>query len=881
MADRLKQAILAKLPPQNIEMEQAVLGALLIDKDSLIKIVDQLGPHDFYRPEHQEIYRACMKLFEKRQPIDLLTLSDQLEKDGKLTQVGGVSYLTELTNVVPSAAHIANHAEVVKANSTLRQLVSAGSKIIELGYQVEGDPDELLTEAEQSLFSISQHYAKQIFTPIKDILTSTFERIDELHKHKGKLRGISSGFKVLDNLLAGLQPSDLVILAARPSLGKSSLALNIVAHAAIKEKVTVGIFSLEMSRDQLVDRLLISEAGIDSWKLRTGNLTDDDFPRIGYAMGLLSEAPIYIDDSPILNSMELRARARRLQVEHGLGLLVVDYLQLMEGRKRSGDLNRVQEISEISRSLKAIARELNIPVLALSQLSRAVEQRSPKIPQLADLRESGCLAGDTEIVLPETGKRVRIDSLMAEHNLPKVLSMRGDLKLTAQTTFKAFPTGRKRVFTLQTASGKKIRATANHKFYTLDGWKRLDQLVVGEALATPRTISYQPSASMDEFSLGLLAHLIGDGCVLAKQPIHYTSADQSNLGFVSEAAAKLFSIKSRLVKQDNWYHVYLPSPHHLTHRTYNPIAKWFRELGIFDRRAGEKIIPEIIFQLPLPQTAQFLHHLWATDGSVQFNPATGGLRIYYASKSEQLIRQIQHLLLRFGINGRMKHSQKGDYAPTWYIDISGKTDQLIFDQQIGVFGRRGEILEREIEKLYGKNANPNVDVIPPSIWKQIEAARVEKGLTTRQFHAEMDWAYSGTARHKHGVSRTHLESITQVLPDLTLMQLAQSDIFWDKITAIETGEIEQVYDLTVANTHNFVANDVIVHNSIEQDADVVMFIYREEYYEPKTERKNIADILIKKHRHGPTGQVELFFRQEQMRFENLDKKVGIEPGPES
>ncbi|MFY9484412.1 MAG: replicative DNA helicase [Patescibacteria group bacterium] len=426
MADQShrSETLTAKLPPQNIEMEQAVLGALLINKDSLIKIVDQLGPVDFYRPEHQEIYRACMKLFEKRQPIDLLTLSDQLEKDGKLTHVGGVAYLTELTNVVPSAAHIANHAEVVKANSTLRQLVSAGSKIIELGYQVEGDPDELLTEAEQSLFAISQDYAKQIFTPIKDILTSTFERIDELHKHKGKLRGISSGFKVLDNLLAGLQPSDLVILAARPSLGKSSLALNIAAHAAIKEKVTVGIFSLEMSRDQLVDRLLISEAGIDSWKLRTGNLTDDDFPRIGYAMGLLSEAPIYIDDSPILNSMELRARARRLQVEHGLGLLVVDYLQLMEGRKRSGDINRVQEISEISRSLKAIARELNIPVLALSQLSRAVEQRSPKIPQLADLRDSGTIEQDSDVVMfiyredyyePKTERKNIADILIKKH----------------------------------------------------------------------------------------------------------------------------------------------------------------------------------------------------------------------------------------------------------------------------------------------------------------------------------------------------------------------------------------------------------------------------------------------------------------------------------
>ncbi|MBI3495462.1 replicative DNA helicase [Candidatus Berkelbacteria bacterium] len=875
------QGLVAKLPPQNLEIEQAVLGAILLDKDALIKIADQLAPSDFYRPEHQDIFRACITLFEKRQPLDLLTLSDLLEKEGKLARVGGVAYLSNLTNVVVSGAHVSAHADIVKANATLRQLVAAGSKIVELGYRAEEDPNELLTEAEQTLFAISQKYAKQAFTPIRDILTTTFERIDELHKQKGKLRGITTGFQKLDHLLAGLQASDLIIIAARPSIGKSSLALNIATHAAIKEKVPVGIFSLEMSRDQLVDRLLVSEAGIDSWKLRTGNLSDDDFPRIGYAMGLLSEAPIYIDDSPILTPTDLRARARRLQVEQGLGLLIVDYLQLMEGRKRSGDQNRVQEISEISRGLKAVARELNIPVLALSQLSRAVEQRSPKIPQLADLRESGCVAGDTQIMLPQTGEITTIAQVVERQDLTTILSMRGDLKIIPQQTLHVFATGRKQIFTLKTASGKKIRATGNHKFYTLDGWKRLDELNITEAIAAPRIISYQPSATMDKPRLGLLAHLIGDGCVLARQPIHYTSADVQNLEYVEQAAHAIFSIAPKRVRQQNWYHSYLSSPYRLTHGRHNPIVQWFIELGIDNRRAGEKIIPSIIFQLPAAQIAHFIYHLWATDGSVSYNQRNGTIRIYYASKSEQLIRQLQHLLLRFGITGRIKWSKKGDYAPTWHIDISGKTDQLLFAQQIGIFGTRGAILAHEIKKLYGVNANPNVDVIPRSIWKHIEGLRQTHGLTTREFHTAMGWAYSGTQRQGNGISRTRLQAITQVLPDVLLHNLAQSDVLWDKIVAIEPGTIEPVYDLTIAHTHNFVANDIIVHNSIEQDADVVMFIYREDYYEPKSERKNIADILIKKHRHGPTGELELYFRQEQMKFETLEKKVGIEAGPES
>ena len=422
--NKVSRDALGKIPPQNIEAERSVLGAILLDKDAVIKVSDILQPEDFYKEDHQEIYEAILELFEKRSPVDLVTLTDHLEKKKKLKDVGGASYLTELVNGVPSSAHAGHYAEIVHNRAVLRRLIRAADSINQLGYAQEQDLDSILDKAEQELFSVSQKFLRQYFVPLKSVLTETFDRIDELHKHKGKIRGVATGFKDLDNILAGLQQSDLVILAARPSIGKTALALNIAQYAATKNQMAVGIFSLEQSKEQLVDRMICAEAGVDSWKLRTGNLSDNDFPKIGYAMSALSEASIYIDDSPLVNIMEIRTKARRLQAEKGLGLIVVDYLQLMQGRQNSHDPNRVQEISEISRGLKGLARELNVPVLALSQLSRAVEQRPGHIPQLADLRESGSIEQDADVVMflyredyydPETERKNIADLFIKKH----------------------------------------------------------------------------------------------------------------------------------------------------------------------------------------------------------------------------------------------------------------------------------------------------------------------------------------------------------------------------------------------------------------------------------------------------------------------------------
>jgi replicative DNA helicase len=411
-----------RVPPQNQEAEAGLLGSILIDQEGMIKIADIVKAEDFYADRHSIIFTAMLDLYEARQPIDLLTLANKLDEAGELSRLGGSSYLTELVNAVPTAAHITHYAGIVAHKATLRRLIKAASRITDMAYDETAALDGMLDEAEKTLFDVSQKHLKQNFVPIGSILAESFDRLDSLHKDKNRLRGVPTGFKGLDNVLAGMQKSDLIILAARPSMGKTTLALNIAQNVA-KAGIPVGIFSLEMSKEQLIDRMLASESGIDSWKLRTGNLEDSDFPKINEAMAILSEAPIFIDDSAATNVMEIRTKARRLQSEHDLGLVVIDYLQLMSGRASSSE-NRVQEVSEISRGLKGLARELAVPVVALSQLSRSVESRSPQIPQLADLRESGSIEQDADVVMfiyredyyqPETERRNIADVLIKKH----------------------------------------------------------------------------------------------------------------------------------------------------------------------------------------------------------------------------------------------------------------------------------------------------------------------------------------------------------------------------------------------------------------------------------------------------------------------------------
>lgn len=385
-----------RTPPASLDAEQSVLGSLMIDKDALIEVVPVIKPKHFYHEKHALVYQAMLDLYEEREPVDVVTVSENLKSKRALKKVGGASFLTEIVGKVPTSAHALNYAKIVRNLATKRELITAASKLVEEAFDEEKKVVEVLEEAEKLVFGLSQQHLQKNFIAIREALAESFDRLDELHKQAGGLRGVPTGFSDLNNVLAGLQRSNMIILAARPGVGKTSLALNIAQAAAVNHKVPVGFFSLEMSQEELVDRLLVSQADIDAWKLKTGKLSEKDFASLSDAMGELAEAPLYIDDTPGMSIMEMSTKARRLQVEHGLDLLIVDYLQLAHSRNLE---NRVQEISEVSMGLKNLARELKIPVLALSQLSRAVEHRGIKKPQLADLRESGGIEQDADVVM--------------------------------------------------------------------------------------------------------------------------------------------------------------------------------------------------------------------------------------------------------------------------------------------------------------------------------------------------------------------------------------------------------------------------------------------------------------------------------------------------
>ncbi len=870
-----------KLPPQNIEAEMSLLGSLMLDKDAITKVGDFLESRDFYKDAHQAIYQAMQELFEKGDPVDVLSVSARLQEKGILETIGGKAYLTQLINTVPTASHVITYARIVQRKRILRNLISASYEIGVMGYDEIEDPEVLLDKAEARIFSITQNSLSQNFVMVKDTLEEAFDRIDRLSKNEKGTRGISTGFTDLDNMLSGFQKSDLIILAARPSLGKSALALDIGRRVAVR-KVPVGIFSLEMSKDQVIDRFLAAQAQVDLWRLRTGKLSSsgerNDFEKLQQALGVLSEIPLFIDDTASPNVLQMRAMARRLQATQGLGLLIVDYLQLME--PRSSTTNIVQQVTEISRSLKGLARELNIPVLALSQLSRSVEHRMPQRPRLSDLRESGCVTGDTFILNAETGERIPIQKLAErKHQVPfPAFGVNDDYTISPHMMTRVFSSGKKQVFELKLRSGRKIKASANHPFLRIDGWKRLDELKAGECLALPRRLSHASPTSLESDELILLAHLLGDGCILPRSPYHYTTADLENLETVRETAARLFGIQGRIVKQENWYHIYLPSPYRLTHGVYHPITRWFARLGIERVRSYEKRVPDAVFRCDQTSIALFLKHLWATDGNISWKrlphrkPAGN---IYYASSSSVLAEQVQHLLLQLSIQSTLRtHDYKKGYRPMYHVVIEGATEQRKFLDIVGITGSKKAIFSALREALSVIQINTNVDIIPKEAWKLwVEPAKEAVGMGWRDISAGINTAYSGSSLFQNGIGRERMMRLSNVLDNSSLQQLATSDVFWDRIISITKLGIEEVYDATVEGVHNFVANDIIIHNSLEQDADVVLFIYREDRYKQDSPKTNVAEIIIAKHRNGPVGGVKLFFDEKTVSFSDLAKDM--------
>ena len=1010
-----------RMPPHDVAAEQCVLGGMLLSKDAISDVIEVIRPTDHYRPAHQLVHEAILDLYARGEPADPITVANELTRRGELTRIGGAPYLHTLIASVPTAANAGYYARIVRERAILRRLVEAGTRIVQFGYAGDGDADELVDRAQAEVYAVTDRRIAEDYHPLSEIMPAALEEIEAIGAHGGGISGVPTGFADLDALTNGLHAGQMVVVAARPAVGKalaldtplptpdgwttmgevrvgdylidasgkptrvmaatgvlhgrpcyevefsdgsviiadedhqwqtwgrpdadesasivttgqiagslprhavalthsadrpaggpletrwrfitgvrpvfprpvrcvqvdnedqlylagrgmipthnSALALDFARSATIRHGLPTVVFSLEMGRNEITMRLLSAEARVPMHVMRTGQMSDDDWGRLAKRMSEVADAPLFIDDSPNMSLMEIRAKCRRLKQRHDLKLVIIDYLQLMSSPKRTE--SRQQEVSEMSRSLKLLAKELEVPVVALSQLNRGPEQRQDKKPMLSDLRESGCVTADTTVLRADTGAPVSFDELL-RNGWTDVLvwSLDEGRRLVPAPLTNVFESGTKDVFQLRLASGREVKATANHPFLTFSGWTPLGDLQPGDRLAIPRRI---PAPAADglgwsEHRIGLLAHLIGDGCVIKRQPVHYTSNDPENLEFVEEAAAAEFGITPRRVAQQTWWHVYLPAPAHCTHGQGNPIHDWFRELGIEYRGAHDKRLPNALYAASDEEICLFLRHLWATDGCVWLPRGKSAAKVYYATSSRHLADGVAHLLGRLGIVARIRQVEKAGYEPGYHVIVSDGPSLRTFCARVGAHGRRGKTARELGALLAGRPTNTNVDTLPLAVWDLVKSERVRAGLTERQFQAAIGTNYCGSTLYKSCPSRERLMRCASVLDSEPLREAASSDLFWDKIVSIEPLGPQPVYDATVKETHNFVANGINLHNSIEQDADVVILLHREDAYERESPRAGEADLIVAKHRNGPTATVTVAFQGHYSRFVDM------------
>ena len=1199
-----------RTPPHDIAAEQCVLGGMLLSKDAISDVLEVIKGADYYRPAHQLVHEVILDLYGRGEPADAVTVAAELTRRGDIGRMGGAPYLHTLIASVPTAANAGYYAKIVRERAILRRLVEVGTRIVQLGYSGDGDADDLVDRAEAEVYGVTDRRVSEDYAPLSEIMPGALDEIEAIGSRGGSLTGVPTGFADLDALTNGLHPGQMVVIAARPAIGKalaldtplptptgwttmgevrvgdrlfgadgkptrviaatevmtgrpcfavefddgtvivadaqhqwrtaatadrfgeaavagghrgivttaelaqvlqgpaagrrthavtvpeaadlppqdvpfppyalgawlgsgasraalltatdpeiilqveaeglrvtpapgarprydlrlpgsetalevlgglgvlgrrhipaqylrasrdqrrallaglldtrghvagngavrfaatskrlaadtlelvlslgyqarmttqgshgraavsparrrvtftpadkvfrltrklarqgipahserrsrvitgvrpvptvpvrcvqvdnadqmylagpswipthnSTLALDLARAAAVHASLTTVIFSLEMSRNEITMRLLSAEARVALHAMRTGQLGDDDWSRLARRMSEVADAPLFIDDSPNMSMMEIRAKCRRLKQRNDLRLVIVDYLQLMSSPKRVE--NRQQEVSELSRSLKLLAKELNVPVIALSQLNRGPEQRTDKRPTLSDLRESGCLTADTTLLRADTGAPVTMRELLDNgHQGVSVWSVDEQHRIVAAPVTAVFPSGVKEVYRLKLASGREVKASGNHPFLTFAGWLPLEELAAGGRIAVPRRVPEPigPGLGWTEGRLGLLAHLIGDGCVLRSQPVHYTSNDEANLDFVESAAAAEFDITPRRVKQKSWWHSYLPAPYRCTHGRLNPVHVWFRELGIENLRSYEKRIPAVLFSATDQEIAVFLRHLWATDGCV-WSPRPGGKsapKAYYASSSRELADGVALLLGRLGIVARIRQVDKVGYRPSYRVIIADGPSLRTFCSEVGVHGRRGEAARQLLTALGGRAVNTNTDTLPIEVWDLVKAERALAGMSERQFQAAIGTHYCGSALYKSCPSRERLLRCAAVLGSPLLEAAATSDIYWDRIESIEPLGPCQVFDATVKGTHNFIADGIFAHNSIEQDSDMVILLHREDAYERESPRAGEADFIVAKHRNGPTTTVTVAFQGHYSRFVDM------------
>ena len=1029
----------------NLNIERAVLSAIIFDPQIFEEIASKLRHNDFYLPFHQHLFSAIEELAVEEKPIDEEFLRAKLISMNTFDEIA----MLEILAANPISNTTAYLTEI-KSKASKRALVTLATEIRKVTIEDDLPTEEIMNLVEKKLYEITQNSTNEDFRESKDITLTMMDEIERLKAlGNSKLIGTDTGFRNLNEKTSGFGKGDLVIIAARPAMGKclgkgtkvlmysgelkkvediqvgeelmgddstprrvlslargreemywvhqnkgidyrvnkshilsliddkkniinievskyldkniefkkrykgykatlnsnkvsfpipsitsenryskitvqydkvddyygfeidgnrlflledmtvthnTALVLN-MALKAIERDEGVAFFSLEMPAEQLMLRMLSAKTSIPLQALRVGDLRDEQWSQFSSAVDDISRKKLFVDDGGYATIHHVRSKLRKLKSQHPeISVAIIDYLQLMSGD--GGREGRQQEISEISRGLKQLARELDIPILALSQLNRGVESRDNKRPMLSDLRESGCLSGDSIIIDAKSGRVYRIDELEKNRALLpfETKAMTSDLKIENFKITNAFFSGIKTIYRLTTKSGKTINATANHKFYKVDGWLRLDKLKVGDKIATPDRVDIKTSKNiLVDNELILIAHLLGDGSILEGQPYHYTNEDMQNIEMVQYVAKELFDIDARIVQQQSWWHLYLTSPYHLTHNKKHPITLWYEKLHIQRVRSYEKQIPKAVFECSNKAIKLFLKHLWSTDGSITLQKQknrTNKIAVYYASTSQILAKQVQSLLLRVGIISKLKMvkqiKKEKEYRPSYHVTVQGKNDLEKFLKEIGSFGKRGKKSEEYLKVLEETKANPNNGCFDKIVWQSyIKEAKDRQNISWRDFAKKLNMSYCGSTLFKSGVSKERMQRISEFLEDEKIDHFANADIYWDEIVSIEKGDSVKTYDLTVDSVHNFVANDIIVHNSIEQDADIVMFVYRDDVYreamekekemkakaegkeytgEFKKKAEEDAEIIIGKQRNGPTGTVDLVFQKNFTRF---------------
>ncbi len=861
-----------RVPPHDLHAEQAVIASVLLNNDLINGVMEVLRPGDFYQGAHRILYEAMVDLYDRGRPIDQLTLSAVLKDRNAEQQVGGLAYLSEIVTSVPISDNVVHYARIVKEKSILRKTIAAAQEITTAAFQGVADIDVFLDKTEQAIFAIAEEKIKPSYYVMGEMAREAMKEIEEAYERKERITGVASGFRDLDQVTAGFQRSNMIVVAARPGMGKTSLCLNIAVNAAIQQKLPVAIFSLEMSRQELAMRMICSEARVNFQRLRTGHLAQEEVNRLVAAVGKLSEAPIYTDDSGTLSAMELRAKARRLKKERGIGMIIVDYLQLMHGSNtRQNSENRVQEVSEISRSMKSLAKELNIPVVAVSQLSRGVESRNDKRPQMADLRES--VTGDT-LVLTTDGGRVPIRDLAGRQI--DVWAMSPEGRIVPAKSECVWSVGEKPVMRVTLASGRTIRATPEHLLYGPAVWTRVGELKPGDRLAVARTVP-EPERPVvwPEEHIALLGQLVGDGSFLVNQPMRYTTASEENSRAVSEAAQGAFGCTvKRYAGRGKWHQLLITGNGNRWHPA--GVNRWLRDLGIFGQRSHDKRLPQDVFRLGNAQVGLLLRHLWATDGCISCRNAgsKGSDRVYFSTASEGLARDVAALLLRLGIVARIRTVLKTGYRPVFTVDVSGAEQHARFLDSVGAFGPRVAPAARLRAELETVIPTTNIDTLPVEVFAQVKAAMQERGISQRTMAAMRGTSYGGNSHFAFAPSREVMAGYAAILEDDALRQWAENDLFWDRVVEVSPDGSEEVFDLTVPGPSSWLADGIVSHNSgaIEQDSDLILFVYREEMYaKEKTpqEAKGVAEIIIGKNRSGPMRDVKLAFLSQFTRFEDL------------